>query len=51
MFSAGLAAEAGEEALGPLAGDDRLDRGDRQRLEVDGVGDLGVGHDRRRVAS
>ena len=45
----GLAAEAGEQALGPLPRDDRLDRLDRERLEVDGVGDLRVGHDRGRV--
>ena len=47
----GLAAEPGEQALRLLPGDDRLDRLDRQRLEVDDVGDLGVGHDRGRVAS
>ncbi len=45
----GLAAKAGEQAVGPLPGDDRLDRLDRQRLEVDDVGDLRVGHDRGRV--
>ena len=45
----GLAAQPGEQALGLLLGDDRLDRLDRQRLEVDDVGDRGVGHDRRRV--
>ena len=45
----GLAAEAGEQALGLLPGDDRLDRLDRQRLEVDDVGDRRVGHDRGRV--
>ena len=46
-----LPAEAGKEALGLLARDDGLDRFDRQRLEVDRVGDLRVGHDRGRVAS
>ena len=45
----GLAAEPGEQALGLLLGDDRLDRLDGQRLEVDDVGDRGVGHDRGRV--
>ena len=45
----GLAAEPGQQALGPLAGDDRLDRLDGQRLEVDDVGDGRVGHDRGRV--
>ena len=44
-----LAAEPGEQAVRPLARDHRLDRVDGQRLEVDGVGDVGVGHDRRRV--
>ena len=44
-----LPAEAGKEALGFLARDDGLDRFDRQRLEVDRVGDLRVGHDRGRV--
>ena len=45
----GLAAESGEQPLRPLFGDDLLDRLDGQRLEVDGVGHLGVGHDRGRV--
>ena len=45
-----LAAEARQESLGLLAGDDRLDRLDRQRLEVDDVRHRRVGHDRRRVA-
>ena len=45
----GLAAQPGEQPLGLLLGDDRLDRLDRQRLEVDDVGDRGVGHDRGRV--
>ena len=46
-----LAAQPGEEALGPFPGDDRLDGLDGERLEIDRVGDRGVGHDRRRVAS
>ena len=37
----GLAAEPGEQALRPLPGDDRLDRLDGQRLEVDRVRDFG----------
>ena len=45
----GLAAEPGQQALGLLLGDDRLDRLDRQRLEVDDVGHRRVGHDRGRV--
>ena len=45
----GLAAEPGQQALRPLPGDDRLDRLDRQRLEVDDVRDGRVGHDRGRV--
>ncbi len=46
----GLATETGEHAVRALLGDDGLDGLDRQRLEVDRVGDLGVGHDRGRVA-
>ena len=45
----GLAAQPGEQPLGLFPGDDRLDRLDRQRLEVDDVGDRRVGHDRGRV--
>ena len=45
----GLPAQAGQQPLRPLARDDRLDRVDRQRLEVDNVGDGRVGHDRGRV--
>ena len=45
-----LATEAREESLRPLLRDDRLDGLRGERLEVDRVGDLGVGHDRRRVA-
>ncbi len=46
----GLAAETGQQPFRLLLRDHRLDRLDGQRLEVDRVGDLGVGHDRRRVA-
>ncbi len=45
----GLAAQPGQQPLGPLPGDDRLDRLDRQRLEVDDIGHRRVGHDRGRV--
>ena len=45
----GLAAEAGQQALGLLLRDDRLDGLDGERLEVDDVGHLRVGHDRGRV--
>ena len=44
-----LAAEARQQALRLLPGDDRLDRRHRERLEVDRVGDRRVGHDRGRV--
>ncbi len=44
-----LAAQAGQDAVGPLALDDALHRFDRQRLEVDDVRDARVGHDRGRV--
>ena len=46
----GLPAEGGQQRVGALLGDDLLDELRRQRLDVGGVGDLGVGHDRRRVA-
>ena len=45
----GLAAEAGQQALGLLLGDDGLDGLDGERLEVDDVGHRRVGHDRGRV--
>ncbi len=45
----GLAAQPGKQAFRPLGGDHRLDRFDGQRLEVDGVGDRRVGHDRGRI--
>ena len=45
-----LSAEAGKEAVRFLARNDGFDRFDGQRLEVDRVGDLRVGHDRGRVA-
>ncbi len=44
-----LAAEPGQQPVGSLAGDHRLHGLDRERLEVDRVGDVRVGHDRGRV--
>ena len=44
-----LPAQGGQDAVGPLALDDPLDDFDRQRLDVDGVGDVLVRHDRRRI--
>ena len=45
----GLAAQGRQDRVGPLLGDDRLDDLPRDRLDVGGVGEVGVGHDRRRV--
>ena len=45
-----LAAECREHRVGALLGDDRLDDLGGDRLDVGRVGELGVGHDRRRVA-
>ncbi len=44
-----LAAERGQQGVGPLALDDLPHRAGEQRLDVRRVGELGVGHDRRRV--
>ena len=49
QVEAGLTAQAGQQALRPLPFQDALHGGDRERLEVDDVGDAGVGHDRGRV--
>ena len=46
---AGLAAERRQHGVGPLALDDRGQHVRRQRLDVGAVGEVGVGHDRRRV--
>ena len=46
----GLAADGRQHRVGPLALDDRCEDFRRQRLDVGPVGDLRVGHDRRRVA-
>ena len=45
----GLAAEGGQQRVGALLGDDLLDELRGDRLDVGGVGELRVGHDRRRV--
>ena len=45
----GLPAQRGQQRVGPLARDDLLDELRRERLDVGGVGELRVGHDRRRV--
>ena len=45
----GLAAERREQRVGPLLLDDAGEALDVERLDVGGVGELGVGHDRRRV--
>ena len=45
----GLPAEGRQHRVRPLLGDDRLDHLGRDRLDVGRVGELGVGHDRRRV--
>ena len=44
-----LAAEPGEDALGPLALQDALHGGHGQRLEIDRIRDARIGHDRGRV--
>ena len=44
-----LAAERRQQRVGALALDDLRDRAGQQRLDVGAVGELGVGHDRRRV--
>jgi hypothetical protein len=38
-----------QQRVRPLLGDDLLDHLRRDRLDVGGVGDVGIGHDRRRV--
>ena len=49
QVEAGLAAEAGEQRVGPLAGDDQLEELGGERLDVGPIGDVRVGHDRGRV--
>jgi len=48
-IQAGLAAQRGEQGVGPLTRDDPLDRFDGERFEIDAIRDLLVGHDRGRV--
>ena len=45
----GLSAQRRQERVGPFALDDRCDRGNAERFEIDRVRNLGIGHDRRRV--
>ncbi len=45
----GLAAQGGQDRVGLLLGDDRLDDLPGDRLDVRRVGEVGVRHDRRRV--
>ena len=45
----GLATKGREEGIGPLTLDDALDVGGRDGLDIGRIGDLRVGHDRRRV--
>ena len=45
----GLAAEGRQDRIRLLLGDDRLDDLPGDRLDVGRVGEVGVGHDRRRV--
>ena len=45
-----LAADGRQDRVGLLVGDDLLERFDGERLDVGAVGQLRVGHDRRRVA-
>ena len=44
-----LATEGRQDRIGPLLGNDALDELRRDRLDVRGVGELGVGHDGRRI--
>ena len=41
----GLAAQGGQDGVGPLLGDDLLHAGQVQRLDIHVVGDVLVGHD------
>ncbi len=45
----GLPAHGRQQRIGPLGGDDLLDNLDGERLDVRGIGQLGVGHDGGRV--
>jgi hypothetical protein len=45
-----LAAQRGQQAVGPFLGDDLFDHFRRDRLDIRPVRQLRIGHDRRRVA-
>ncbi len=45
----GLAAHGRQQRVGPFGGYDLGDDLGRDRLDISGIGELGVGHDRRRV--
>ncbi len=47
----GLSAERRKQGIGSLPGDDLLDELGSDRFDVGGVGELGIGHDRGRVAN
>ena len=49
QVEAGLAAQGGQQPVRALALDDALDDRDRERLDIDDVCDVLVGHDRGRV--
>ena len=49
QVQAGLPAERRQQRVGPLALDDLLEHVGGERLDVGAVGELRVGHDRRRV--
>ena len=49
-FERGLAADGRQHRVGPLALDDGRQHFRRERLDVGAIGQLRVGHDRRRVA-
>jgi hypothetical protein len=46
----GLAAHRRKNRVGPLAFQDALEDLHRERLDIGPVGQLGIGHDRRRIA-
>src|SRR3546814_10321218 len=45
----GLPAHRRQDSVGALLGDDLRDDLGRDRLHISGVGEVGIGHDRRRV--
>ena len=48
-IQAGLAADGGEQRVGPLAADDLFEVGQRERFDVGLVGEIRVGHDGGRI--